>query len=90
MEKFLDILIIILGLIGGVTSAIGFSPQIYDNFKKKKTPSVSIILILNAFLCCSSWMIYAVIKRDPFLSLSNFIACIFLLLILYQRKIYKN
>ncbi len=68
-KEILDTLAVIFALIGGIAGGIGFFPQVYDNFKNKRSPNISILLIINTLICCSSWLIYAIIKKDVFFNM---------------------
>lgn len=77
----------VFGLLGSITAASLFFPQVYASFKTKQTNDLVwngiFIGMLNGFF----WVVYGSLKSDPFIYVTNTILFIgAFLLMLLKRK----
>ncbi|MEJ5317018.1 MAG: SemiSWEET family transporter [Tenuifilum sp.] len=77
----------VFGLLGSITAASLFFPQVYTSWKTKKTHDLAWSGIAIGLLNGVFWIVYGLIRLDPFIYLTNTILLIgaFLLLILKKR-----
>ncbi len=61
----------LFGLLGGVTSASIFFPQVYRSWKTKRTNDLSWPTIGIGLLCAFSWVAYGLLRADPFIWVTN-------------------
>ena len=73
-----------------VTSIIGLIPQIYKSFKTKSTNDISMIMLLNYFVCSISWIVYGIYTKSVFVIWSNIIGLITSLISILQKRYYDK
>jgi MtN3 and saliva related transmembrane protein len=61
----------IFGMIAFITSLIGLLPQIYKSYQTKSTQDVSMILLINWWICSSAWIIHGTCQGAMFVVWSN-------------------
>ena len=66
-------LVSIIGLLGSVTAASLFFPQVWKSFKTKKTKDLSYITVSIGITNGLLWATYGLIKSDPFIYVTNII-----------------
>ena len=80
---------IIFGLLGSITAALLFFPQVLVSYKSKKTHDIAwfgiVIGLLNGFF----WVVYGLIKSDPFIYITNIILFIGAFLLFLLKKKYR-
>ena len=80
---------VVFGFLGSITAASLFFPQVYTSFKTKKTHDLAwagiIIGLLNGFF----WIIYGLLKGDPFIWVTNSILFLGAFMLLILKKKYK-
>lgn len=78
----------VFGLLGSITAASLFFPQVYASWKTHKTRDLAwsgiVIGILNGFF----WITYGLLRSDPFIYVTNIILLIGALLLLLLKKRY--
>ena len=74
-----------LGFVGGILLVIGFIPQVYVVFKKRKVDDVSLIFIIFQILTCIILMTYTTIIGAIPLFIANTGILFQLLLLLYAK-----
>lgn len=79
--KFLET----MGMIALITTVIGLFPQIYKVFKTKSAKDISIVMLINFFICSLAWIIYGIGTKSKFVIESN-IACLISAIILIMQK----
>jgi len=77
----------LFGFLGSITAASLFFPQIIKSFKLKKTKDIAWFSIVIGMLNGIFWIVYGLLKTDPFIWLTNAIlfAGAFLLFLLKKR-----
>jgi uncharacterized protein with PQ loop repeat len=77
----------VFGLLGSITAASLFFPQVYTSWKTKKTRDLAWFGIVIGLLNGVFWIVYGLLRSDPFIYVTNTILLIgaFLLLILKKR-----
>lgn len=78
------------GTIALITSIIGLLPQIYKSFKTKSTNDISMIMLLNYFVCSVSWIVYGICTNSSFVIWSNIVGLITSLISIIQKKHYDK
>ncbi len=77
----------LFGLLGSITASCLFFPQVWVSFRTKKTKDIAwsgiVIGMLNGFF----WIVYGLMKIDPFIWVTNVILLVgaFLLLVLKKK-----
>lgn len=74
----------IIGLLGSITAATIFIPQVWASYKSKKTRDLAWFTIIIGLINGICWVTYGLLKGDPFIWVTNAILffCVFLLMIL--------
>ena len=74
----------IFGLLGSITAASIFFPQVLASYRSKNTHSLVLSGILIGMLNGIFWIVYGILKQDPFIYVTNTLLFVgaFLLLIL--------
>lgn len=77
----------ILGLLGAITAATIFIPQVWTSYKTKRTRDVAWYMIGIGLLNATFWTFYGFLKTDPFIYVTNIIGFVnsFLLLVLKKK-----
>lgn len=77
----------IFGLLGSITAASLFFPQVWASYKMKETRDLSWFLIIVGMLNGFFWTVYGLFRADPFIYVTNIILFIgaFLLMLLKRR-----
>jgi len=77
----------LLGLLGSITAASLFFPQVLTSYKTKKTQDLSWMSIILGLLNGAFWFSYGVIKTDPFIYITNALlfSAVFLLMLLKRK-----
>jgi len=63
----------LFGLLGSITAAVLFFPQVFKSYKTKKTKELSWFGIIIGMLNGIFWIIYGLFKSDPFIYVTNII-----------------
>lgn len=61
----------IFGVIALITSLIGLLPQIYKSYQTKSTQDVSMILLINWWVCSFAWIVHGTYQDALFVVWSN-------------------
>jgi MtN3 and saliva related transmembrane protein len=77
----------LFGLLGSITAASLFFPQVWKSYKTKKTQDLSWFGIIIGMLNGLFWIVYGLFRTDPFIYATNLILFIgaFLLMILKRK-----
>lgn len=81
-------LVSIIGLLGAITAASIFLPQVWKSFKTKKTKDLSYLTIFIGMANGLLWTSYGLIKFDPFLYVTNLVLFIATFLLGLLKKKY--
>lgn len=77
----------LFGLLGSITAASLFFPQVFASYKSKRTKDISWFIIIIGMLNGIFWLVYGLLKNDPFIYITNLILFIgaFLLFLLKKK-----
>ncbi len=78
----------IFGILGAITAASLFYPQVWASYKTKKTQGLSLYGIIIGMLNGVFWTTYGVLKTDPFIYITNIILFIGASLLIVLKKKY--
>lgn len=78
----------VFGLLGSIAAASLFFPQVYISWKTKKTSDLAWFGIIIGILNGVFWIIYGLLRSDPFIYVTNTILLIGALLLLLLKKRY--
>lgn len=70
------------GWLALITSLIGLAPQIYKAYISKSTNDLSMLYLINYFVCSLCWIVYGHLTHSLFVVYSNvlgMVSCIFLI-----------
>jgi MtN3 and saliva related transmembrane protein len=87
MQAFL---INFFGIIAFITSMVGVLPQIYKSFRTKSCKDVSMIMMINFFICSASWLGYGLLTKTSYVILSNVFGVLITSLAIYQKIYYDK
>jgi MtN3 and saliva related transmembrane protein len=81
----------IFGLLGSITAASLFFPQLWSSYKSKRTHDLAWFGIIIGMLNGLFWVAYGLLQTDPFIWVTNMILFTgaFLLMVL-KKKYDKN
>ncbi len=72
-----------------VYTALGLPMQIRKNSVNKSTKGLSLFMTALMFLTFSSWVVYAILKRDWYILAPNFVGAVGVFVILVQFWLYR-
>ena len=77
----------LFGLLGSITAASLFFPQVWSSYKAKKTHDLAWFGIILGMLNGVFWIAYGLMKLDPFIYVTNMILFVgaFLLFVLKKK-----
>jgi MtN3 and saliva related transmembrane protein len=81
--------LIIIGFIASFTSTISLVPQIYKTYKTKSVKDLSLIMLINFFLCSISWVVYGILTDTKSVLITNIIMTLFSLIMLVFKIKYQ-
>jgi MtN3 and saliva related transmembrane protein len=64
---------------------VGVLPQIYKSFKTKSCQDVSMIMMINFFVCSSAWLAYGLLTKSFYVILSNIFGILMTSIAIYQK-----
>ena len=78
----------IFGMIGSICAASLFFPQVYSSYKTKQTKDLAWFSIIIGMVNGVSWVLYGLIKNDPFIYVTNTILFIGIFLLMILKRAY--
>ena len=80
----------LVGSAAAILTMFGFVPQIIKIYKTRSARDLSMIMLLQVFIGCFLWMLYAYHIQDKILFIANVISttCYFITIVLYFK--YRN
>lgn len=78
----------IAGSVAFVTTMIGVVPQMIKGYRTKSMKDVSLVMLLNALLCCIAWLIHGVYVADYTLVWSEVFCTVTTIIVLIQKYQY--
>ncbi|MBI4167865.1 MAG: hypothetical protein HY515_02810 [Candidatus Aenigmarchaeota archaeon] len=79
----------IFGLLGAVTASTIFFPQVWKTWKTKRTKDLSWLTIIIGMLNGFFWIVYGLLKLDPFIYVTNTLLFIATTLLAILKKKYE-
>lgn len=80
----------LFGLLGSITASTIFFPQVWWAWKTKKTKDLSWLTIIIGVLNGFFWIVYGVLKSDPFIYVTNTLLFIATFILAILKKKYDN
>ena len=80
----------IAGSIAFITTVIGLFPQVYKSIKTCSTDDISMLMLLNFFVCSIAWIIYGAYASSLFVEASNILALVSCLLLMLLKTMYDK
>lgn len=80
----------IFGTIAFITSLIGLLPQIYKSYQTKSTRDVSMILLINWWICSFAWIVHGLCQGALFVVWSNIFGLLTASLAMGQKYYYDR
>jgi len=76
------------GSLAFITSFIGFLPQIYKAIQTKSTDDLSMVMLINYFICSVAWIIYGSSTESLFVLSSNVVGLVTSIVLIIQKRYY--
>jgi MtN3 and saliva related transmembrane protein len=76
------------GFVALITSLIGLLPQIYKSYITKSTDDISMLMLINYFICSISWIAYGLFQASVFVIASNIAGLIISVISILQKRYY--
>lgn len=83
-------LVSLFGLLGSVTAASLFFPQVWKAWKTKRTENLSWLTILIGIFNGLVWTSYGVLKLDPFIYITNVLLMTALVILALLKNMYDK
>ncbi len=80
--------ITISGLVATITSFIGLMPQVYKTYQTKSARDVSMVMLINYFICSAAWIVYGTYTSSGFVVYSNIVGLIISIISILQKRHY--
>lgn len=80
----------IFGTIALITSIIGLLPQVYKSYRTKSTKDVSMLMLVNWFICSSAWIVYGIGTSSDYVVWSNILGALFAFIAISQKIVYEK
>ena len=77
------------GLLGSITAASLFFPQVWVSYKAKHTHDIAWFGIIIGMLNGVFWVVYGLLKGDPFIYVTNIVLFIGAFLLMLLKNKYK-
>lgn len=71
-------------------TALGLPMQVRKNYINKSTSGLSLFMTLLMFFTFSIWVVYAILKRDWYILIPNFVGSLGAIVILLQFYLYRK
>lgn len=78
----------VFGLLGSITAASLFFPQVWASYKTKKTHDLSWFLIIVGMLNGFFWVVYGLFRADPSIYVTNIVLFIGAFLLMLLKRMY--
>lgn len=78
----------IFGSIAFITSIIGLFPQIYKACKTRSTSDISMLMLINYFICSLAWIIFGAYTQSLYVAASNVLGLISCIGLIIMKKYY--
>lgn len=80
----------IAGSIAFITSVVGLFPQVFKAIQTKSTQDVSMMMLINYFICSAAWIIYGGYVSSGFVLFSNVIGLLGSVLLIFLKINYDR
>ncbi|MCW8397357.1 SemiSWEET family transporter [Legionella sp. PATHC038] len=81
-------IVMLSGIIAFITSFIGLLPQIIKSLKTRSTHDLSMLMLVNYFICSLAWIIYGSSTDSFFVISSNAVGLIVSVLLILLKRHY--
>jgi len=79
----------IFGIIACITTIIGLIPQVYKTYITKSAGDISMLMLINYFICSIAWVIYGYSTESSFVTYSNYCGLITSIILIWQKLKYE-
>lgn len=79
----------LFGILGSITAASLFFPQVWASYKAKHTRDIAWFGIIIGMLNGVFWVIYGLLMQDPFIYVTNAILFLGAFLLMLLKRRYK-
>lgn len=83
-------IIFISGTVALITSFVGLLPQVYKSLKTKSTHDISMMMLINYFLCSIAWIVYGGYTDSMFVLASNVLGLVSSFILIIQKNYYDS
>lgn len=80
----------IFGSIAFLTSVIGLLPQIIKAAQTRSTQDISMLMLINYFVCSIAWIIYAGYSNSIFVLSSNVLGSLSSLILIFLKLCFDH
>ena len=78
------------GMIALVTSMVGLLPQVYKSWRTRSAKDLSVLMLVNYFVCSIAWIAYGAYTDTIFVLLSNVLGVLSCLILMVQKYYYDR
>ena len=83
-------IIFISGTVALITSFVGLLPQVYKSIKTKSTHDISMMMLINYFVCSIAWIVYGGYTDSMFVLASNVLGLVSSFILIIQKNYYDS
>ena len=83
-------LVTLSGSIALITSFIGLLPQIVKAIKTQSTTDLSMLMLINYFICSLAWIIYGSTTSSFFVLSANVVGLVVSVALIFLKKYYDS
>lgn len=80
----------IFGTIALITTLIGLLPQVYKTYMTKSAGDLSMLMLINYFICSIAWIIYGNATESSFVTYSNYCGLLTSIILILQKFHYDK
>lgn len=75
----------IFGTVAFITTLIGLLPQVYKTYVTKSADDLSMLMLINYFICSIAWIVYGNATESSFVIYSNYCGLITSIILIWQK-----
>ncbi|KGP62221.1 hypothetical protein EP47_01535 [Legionella norrlandica] len=83
-------IVMLSGMVAFTTSFIGLLPQIVKSLKTQSTQDLSMMMLINYFICSLAWIIYGSNTNSFFVISSNVVGLVVSILLILLKRYYDS
>lgn len=78
------------GMIALITSMVGLLPQVYKSWRTRSAKDLSVLMLVNYFVCSIAWIVYGAYTDTIFVLLSNVLGVLSCIILMVQKYCYDR